>query len=85
MHAVERALIVCEGDEIGPEHLPSALRSRDSASSAKDGRPLPSLAEMERNHIVRVLESVDGHRERAARILGISERNLYRKLKAYGV
>ncbi len=85
MHAVERALIVCEGDEIGPEHLPSALRSRASASLAKDGGSLPSLAEMERNHIERALESVDGHRGRAAHILGISERNLYRKLKAYGI
>jgi two-component system NtrC family response regulator/two-component system response regulator AtoC len=40
---------------------------------------------MEREHIERVLDSVDGHRGKAARILGISERNLYRKLKAYQI
>jgi len=43
------------------------------------------LARMEREHIGRVLDSVDGHRGKAARILGISERNLYRKLKAYQI
>jgi two-component system NtrC family response regulator/two-component system response regulator AtoC len=40
---------------------------------------------MERAHIERVVRSVDGHRSSAARILGISERNLYRKLKSYGI
>ena len=81
LHAVERALVVCEGDEIGPEHLPGALGSRVSGSAVHAGGPLPSLAELEREHIGRVLDSVGGHRGKAAGILGISERNLYRKLK----
>jgi len=85
LHAMERALIVCEGDEIGPEHLPGALGSRASGSPGQGGGLLPSLAELEREHIERVLESVGEHRGKAARILGISERNLYRKLKTYGV
>lgn len=42
----------------------------------------PTLAEMERRYIRRVLEENLGHRQRAAKALGISERNLYRKLKA---
>ena len=85
LHAVERALVVCEGDEIGPEHLPGALGSRVSGSAVHAGGPLPSLAELEREHIGRVLDSVGGHRGKAAGILGISERNLYRKLKTYGM
>lgn len=85
LHAVERALVVCEGDEIGPEHLPGALGSRSSGSPGQVGGRLPSLAELERDHVERVLGSVDGHRGKAAGILGISERNLYRKLKAYGI
>ncbi len=40
---------------------------------------------MERVHIDRVLQSVGGHRANAARILGISERNLYRKLKEFDI
>jgi len=84
LHAVEHALVVCQGDEIGPEHLPRALRSATPKErTAGSLGPLPTLEEMEREHIGRVLDSVEGHRGRAARILGISERNLYRKLKAY--
>ena len=85
LHAVERALVVCEGDEIRPDHLPAALRSGASVIPGGDDGPLPSLAELERQHIERVLDSVEGHRGKAARILGISERNLYRKLKAFGI
>ncbi len=86
LHAVERALIVCEEDEINPENLPRALHSATGTIGAlHGGGPLPSLAELERDHVERVLDSVAGHRGKAARILGISERNLYRKLKAYGI
>jgi DNA-binding NtrC family response regulator len=85
LHAVERALVVCDDDEIGPEHLPLALRSQGPSTAPSPGGPLPTLDELERDHIRRVLESVDGHRARAARILGISERNLYRKIKAHEI
>ncbi len=85
LHAVERALVVCEGNQIKPEHLPRALRSPSQQTSRRfSDSALPTLAELEREHVERVLDSVDGHRGKAARILGISERNLYRKLKAYG-
>lgn len=43
-----------------------------------------SLAHMERHHILRVLESVDGNRTRAAKILEIGRKTLQRKLKSYG-
>ena len=84
LHVIERAIVVCEGDEIRPEHLPASL-GRLPAPAAADTGELPSLADLERAHIERVLRSVEGHRGNAARILGISERNLYRKLKDYGM
>ena len=40
---------------------------------------------MERTHIERALEAAHGHRGHAASALGISERNLYRKLRSYGL
>lgn len=86
LHAMERALVVCEGSEIRPEHLPGAIRGGDGSpgyGSSSSGA-LPTLEELERTHIRKVLANVDGHRGKAAEILGISERNLYRKLKAYG-
>jgi DNA-binding NtrC family response regulator len=43
----------------------------------------PTLAEAERRYIKQVLHECSGHRRAAAKILGISERNLYRKLKEF--
>jgi DNA-binding NtrC family response regulator len=86
LHAVEAAAVVCESDEILAEHLPpSVSRVTDAAAGAvpaSDGR-LPTLMELESLHIRRALEASHGHRSNAARILGISERNLYRKLKEH--
>ena len=85
LHAMERALVVCEGNRILPEHLPAALRPGSGPGPSHHPRGyLPSLEELEREHIQRVLARVQGHRGKAAEILGISERNLYRKLKVYG-
>jgi DNA-binding NtrC family response regulator len=84
-HAVERAIIICKGEEVGPEHLPDALQPKKEYPDAREVGALLSLTELERIHIERVLDSVDGHRGKAANILGISERNLYRKLKTYEI
>jgi DNA-binding NtrC family response regulator len=84
-HAVEAAMVVCEGSEILPQHLPEAVRGASEAEPAStavmgDGT-LPTLDELELAHIRRALQVCNGHRGNAARILGISERNLYRRLK----
>ena len=87
-HAIEAAVVVCDGDEILPRHLPTTLQAaaggRGGASAVLDEK-LPTLQEMERTHIARALEASGGHRSRAASVLGISERSLYRKLKEYGL
>ncbi len=87
LHAVEAAVIVCDGEEIQPHHLPgglgTALAGRSAGSSATG--PFPTLAELERSHIETALRTMNGHRGNAARILGISERNLYRKLREYNL
>jgi transcriptional regulator of acetoin/glycerol metabolism len=46
---------------------------------------LPSLAEAERAHIVRVLESVNWNKKQAAAVLEISRGTLYRKIVEYGL
>ena len=53
-----------------------------SATAAAETVP-KTLEELEREHILRVLNDSDGNRERAAAILGISSRTLYRKLREY--
>ena len=89
LHAVEAAMVVCEGEEILPAHLPLATRASVPAAAPcaapTESTPLATLDELERAHIRRVLEATAGHRGNAARILGISERNLYRKLHDHGL
>ena len=87
LHAVEAAVVVCEGEAILAEHLPPSVRGGSAppatAVLAVDGGRLPTLVELELMHIRRALEASHGHRGNAARALGISERNLYRKLKEH--
>jgi len=86
LHAVEAAFVICEGDTIQLEHLPPSTQQSPGmplpTHSPEDGR-IPTLAELEVMHIRRALEVHHGHRASAARALGISERNLYRKLKEH--
>jgi DNA-binding NtrC family response regulator len=80
-NVIERALILCDSGIIEPEHLPLGVRLEPAPRSGDDSERLSSLEEVERRHIQRVLEACHGHRQKAAATLGISERNLYRKLK----
>jgi len=86
-HVVEAAAIVCDGPVILPQHLPAAVRAgRPAAAGDPPGdEGTPTLAELERRHIEAVLRATEGRRSQAARLLGISERNLYRKLREYGL
>jgi DNA-binding NtrC family response regulator len=84
-HVVEAALVVCDGQEVRPEHLPAAVRqARIPAAASRSTGAIPTLEELERDHIRLVLDTVSGHRGQAAKALGISERNLYRKLRECG-
>jgi len=88
LHAVEAALVLCEGSVVLPEHLPTALRNAKptAQTDVSTAAPLQStLQEVERAHIRSTLEACKGHRGNTATILGISERNLYRKLRECGL
>ncbi|MEY4374961.1 MAG: Transcriptional regulatory protein ZraR [Candidatus Eisenbacteria bacterium] len=80
-NVIERALILCDHGIVNPEHLPMGLRMAPTFEPDPGENDWPSLEEIELRYIRRVLEHAKGHRQNAARILGISERNLYRKLK----
>jgi len=83
LHVVEAAVVVCEGEYVVPEHLPLPVVTPVPLAAPPPNGALPTLIELEIIHIRRALEASHGHRANAARILGISERNLYRKLKEY--
>ncbi len=78
-NAIERAAVFCKGGVIRPEDLPAGITHH--AQAALPGAVNRSLQEVERQHIQAVLDSVGGHRRRAAEILGISTATLWRRLK----
>jgi DNA-binding NtrC family response regulator len=84
LHAIERAVILSKGDEIRPEDLPPEVRggSGPAAPSSAGGA---SLEAMERQHIVTTLRQVGGHRGKAAALLAIDPKTLYRKILAYAI
>jgi two-component system response regulator HydG len=85
-NVIERASIIRDGDCLTLRDLPDAIRqpSGEPAPSNMVGG-MVSLEELERVHILKVLEMVGGHKKRAADILQINPSTLYRKLLRYGV
>ncbi len=81
-HVVERSAVLADSEVIEPGDLPAEVHEAGPALDASAG-PGTRLAEIERRHIAQVLREVRGHRARAALLLGISERNLYRKIREY--
>jgi DNA-binding NtrC family response regulator len=76
-----------ESPDILPEHLSAAVRAPLKAAAGGEAglQDLPTLDALEQAHIETVLRAAHGHRGQAARVLGISERNPYRKLRIYGL
>lgn len=66
-----------------PDSTSSVAIQVPAIPSAQDGASASSLQDLERQRILEVLESCRWHRGRAAEILGISVRTLYRKIKSY--
>jgi DNA-binding NtrC family response regulator len=84
LHVVEAAVVVCDGPEILPRHLTAAFHPTTGPNGGARLR-VGTLEEVERQHIELALRESGGHRAAAAKVLGISERNLYRKLREYGL
>ena len=92
-NAVEYALVIGQGDELGIDDLPIEIAKPTYRAGAdgfaevledySSGR-VP-LAEIERRYILGVLEQFGGNQVRAAEALGIDRSKLYRRLKQYGV
>jgi two-component system response regulator HydG len=91
-NAVERAVALGDREEIGPEDLPEHLRLAAPAPRLRacpldragpTAASLLPLAEVERRHVLHVLQAVNGNKRLAARILGLDRRTLYRRLDQY--
>jgi len=81
---VSRAALSAPGRSIRATDI-EFLHANTPSAPSPSGDRLPSLAEAERAHIVRVLEAVDWNKKEAARVLDISRGTLYRKIVEYSL
>jgi DNA-binding NtrC family response regulator len=88
-NCIERAMIMAEGDVIQPEDLPlrfTAVPATPARGNGAEGGDLDSrLAEYERQWIVDALKEVHGVQAHAAKLLGITERSLWYRVKKLGL
>jgi len=87
-NAIENMVLLTRSDVIDVEDVPEHVKqatgsgSRTAGSYELAGR---TLNEVERDLIEANLELAEGNRQKAAKVMGIGERTLYRKLKEYGL
>jgi len=84
---VERAMILSDGKEILPDHLPIELRKSqgDTASVGVTDSAELTLEAAEKKHIADVLMLMEWNKSKASRVLGISRSTLREKLKKYAI
>ncbi|HEY3451886.1 MAG TPA: sigma-54 dependent transcriptional regulator [Myxococcales bacterium] len=83
-NVLTRAVVLAPGSVLVRDYLPS-FDGKLSALGEPPASPesLPTLDEVERRHVLRVLDSTAGHKGRACQVLGISRPTLERKLRRY--
>lgn len=89
-NAMERAVTFCEGKEIKPEHLPERIQQASQLSNEREtpgeqngqaSKPLRPLSDVQRDYVRYVLRETGGNKRKAAEILGVTRRTLYRWLE----
>ena len=76
-NVIHRTLLLSKNDVIGPRELLADLSPNPKVSGRR-------LEDVEREHILQVLKEAGGQKAKAAEILGIDPKTLYRKLLSYG-
>jgi DNA-binding NtrC family response regulator len=90
-NAIERAVSLSHGPLLTPEDFPLAIRqapeTRDHGREGEEAVPEAylTLEEVEKRHLIRVLRETKGNKVKAAKILGIDRRTLYRMAERFGL
>ncbi len=84
-NVLERASLMCDGDEIGPEHLAEELHVPPPAATLPAPATTGNWQDIERDSFLHAVRTHRGSRRDLAARLGLSERTLYRKLKQFGI
>ncbi|MBE0585687.1 MAG: sigma-54-dependent Fis family transcriptional regulator [Desulfofustis sp.] len=85
-NTIERAVILCLGEQISPHDLPSRLLSKEIHDLGSDQAETTfTLRDMEREMIRSTLEKTGHNKSRTAKILGVARQTLLNKIKEYGL
>ncbi len=85
-NVIENMVVLSGGKKLTVEDLPEEILGRDGREGGSTGQLAGiSLEQAEKELIRNTLQMVDGNRQQAAKMLGIGERTLYRKIKEYGL
>ena len=81
-NVMERAAILCTGDEVGVAHVPVELQAESflKRAAATESGVFPTLEEVERRYIAHVVAQLDGNLSEASRVLGIARNTLKARL-----
>jgi two-component system response regulator HydG len=85
-NCIERAIALSRFEELTIEDLPERIRTYRPdhfVMTADDVEEIISLDELERRYIARALKLLNGNKARAAQLLGVDRRTLYRRLGKY--
>ena len=83
-NAIERALILEDGDTLLPRSFSWFVEGKRPERTGLDDK-IYNLSELEKQHIMRVLDETRGHKSQTASLLGIDRKTLYQKIKKYGL
>jgi len=84
-NCIERAILLCEGNQITVNDLPASLRGLDNRQLYFPDKLSEALGSYEIYHIKQVLKRTNGNRALTAAILGIHTSTLYRKMQSYSI
>lgn len=82
---VERAVILCESDQLKPQHFSSINLLGAKANNGFSHEPVFDLKEIEKQTIIRVLQKVNYNKAEAARLLNLEWNALYRRIQKYNI
>jgi DNA-binding NtrC family response regulator len=85
-HAIQHASILARGNEIDVNHLPPEISGKPETHEAERATSLvEAMEEYEKELILRTIRGTGEKRQRAAKLLGISRKSLWKKLTKYGL
>jgi len=84
-HVVERAVALAPHSILSIDDLPPEVLQKNGGNSDHADMFPGTLKALQKEQVLKMLESTHGNKERTARLLGISRRTLYRLLERYGV